>query len=272
MPRPWPAAGTAGAGSGAGGEGGAVATACEPEPGGVCVEQVSGTVVDAAGQGLGKRVVTVCGLSCFGSLTDAQGGFAVTPGSTLLPEAYALSVHGGPDHASLYLRLPALAPRMQWPRAIVLPGLPGSGPELPPDGGPAAVVTSGPLGLRLAAGTSVELSLEDAVDGARGRMVRVARVEGAQVPFVEGAALGLALAPFGARLSPPAGLRVEVGEALAEGTPVEFVIMDDDLLADAGNLAGLPRVVATGQVEQGVAVSTAGPGLDRLTWLAVRAR
>jgi hypothetical protein len=265
------AGGQAGAGGGgAGAEGSGELPGCEPEAGGVCVDEVRGRVVDTSQKALPTMNVTVCGTSCFLGQTDAQGQFAVKVGASLQPGSSALLVHGRPTHGSTYLRLPGLASVISFEAAAVVPELPPSGPILPADGGPASEVVSGPLTLSLADATAFELDVDDLDDGDAGRMLRVASVDPALVPFATGALVALALAPFGARLSAPAGVSIAGVSGLAEGQRVEFFILDDELLADDGNRAGLPRVVATGEVKGGVLKSDPGQGLDRLTWIAVR--
>lgn len=264
------AAQAAGAGGASAGQGGA-AGACEPGPG-VCVQEVTGAVVDTSGAPVGGKVVTVCGQGCFVGTTDALGSFRVPVGAPLEPETYALFVHGRPTHASVYRRLPALVDHIAFPYKVVIPELPSTGPSLPEDGAVASQITSGPLTLGIAAGTTFELDIDDLADEQQGRLLRVATVEPGQSPFAPGALVTLALAPFGARLSQPASIAIAGVSGLSEGQRVEFLALDDELLSEQGNLAGLVRVVAVGQVKGGVLVSDTGQGLDRLTWLAARAQ
>lgn len=261
----------AGAGSASAGQGGAAGAACEPGPG-VCVQEVTGVVVDTAGAPVGSKVVTVCGQGCFVGTTDALGSFRVPVGAPLEPETYALFVHGRPTHASVYRRLPALTDRIVFPYSVIIPELPSTGPSLPDDGAEASQLTSGALTLGIAAGTTFELDIDDLADEQQGRLLRVAAVEPGQSPFAPGVLVAMALAPFGARLSQPASIAIAGVSGLTEGQQVEFLALDDELLSDQGNLAGLLRVVATGQVKDGVLVSDVGQGLDRLTWLAARAQ
>jgi len=236
------------------------------------VERVRGVVRGEDGTALAGKVVTVCGLGCFVGVTGEDGAFSVRVEAAIRPAEYALSVLGRPDHGSLYLRLPALAPEVIFAAPVELPALPAGGPSLPEDGAPSSSITSGPLTLTFAAGTSFDLDLDDIARGEEGRRLRVASVDPAKVTFVSGASVLLALAPFGATLSIPAAVEITGDHGLAEGQPVELWFLETDLLADEGNLAGLGAVAAQGRVEGGKIRSDPGQGLTKLTWLAIRAK
>lgn len=257
--------------SGTAGTGGAsvLVADCEPGEGEVCVQNVRGQVQDEEGKPLKQQVVSVCGAGCYVGKTSEDGLFSVRIEAPLRVDAYALLVHGGVDYSSIYLRLPSLDTNVFFSSAIRLPRLPVEGPILPADGGAQEKITSGRLSLELAQGTSFELDVDDIVRGEEGRRWRVTEVNPSQAAFVEGARLVFAMAPFGAKLSKPARISVSSDAGLPEGQVVSFVMMDDDLLAEVGNLAGLPKVVAQGQVQDGVIVSDVGQGLDKITWLAV---
>ncbi|MCS6901351.1 MAG: hypothetical protein RMJ98_17035 [Myxococcales bacterium] len=251
-------------------EAGGQGVACRPQEGQVCVDRVGGTVVDLQGNALAGKVVTVCGIMCFAGTTDEDGTFSVQVGAPLRSGEYALSVYGRPDHGSLYLQLPVLTREVFLSSAVELPALPPGGPVLPPDGTPASSITSGPLTLSFANGTAFELDIDDMVRGEEGRRLRVAVVAPAKATFVSHAVWLLALAPFGARLSIPAAVEIVGTQGLSEGQRVEFWFLEDDLLAQGGNRAGLGAVAAEGRVEGGKIRSDPGQGLTKLTWLAVR--
>jgi hypothetical protein len=227
---------------------------------------------DEEGRELPDKVVTVCGVGCFVGVSDGQGAFSVRVEMSLQPEAFALSAHGRPTHASTYVRLPPLASQIEFPSPVVLPRLPEDGPVLPEDEGEGGAVSSGPLTLVVAAGTTFELDIDDIERGEEGRKLRAVSVDPASATFVEGALQLVTMAPFGAKLSRPAGVVLEAPPGLEEGAEVSLVILEDDLLADAGNLAGTGRAVATGRVEGGKIVSDPGQGVEKLTWIAVLPR
>lgn len=196
--------------------------------------------------------------------------------NALLPDGqYTLLVHGRPRHASLFLPLPTSPPeRVEYPR-IELPALSSSGTALPPDEGAAATVRVGPIELGVPAGTSWELSLEDALDDVGGRTLRFVRVPPGDAPaFAEGAALVYALAPFDARSSKPVAVALNETGGLAAGTAVDLLVMEGfDFDGDTDNRSGLPRIAARAHVMQdGTRIETdPGEGVSVLTWLAVRA-
>lgn len=250
---------------------------CGPPPGGVssddarCVRRVEGRLTDDRGAPVPELTVTVCGLVCFGALSDPNGGFAV-PVDAFLPEGgYAVTANGRPMLGGIYTRLPARAEGIvRLAEPVVLPRFGADAPKLPDDmvGG---VVRAGPLTLEVPSGTTWELELEDLTDPVDGRKLRVAQVasETGRPAFARGAAVVLALGPFKAKPSRPVPVTITT-DALPKGAAVDFVVMTDDGLA-AENDAGLGRVVARGHVsEDGKTVRTdPSQGIDRLTWLAV---
>ncbi len=261
-----------GGAAGAAGASGSFVTECVPEPGGVCVREVQGVLRASGGAPLPDKVVTVCGLGCFVGKTGGDGSFSVFLDALLKPEEYVLSAHGRPDHGSTYVRLPPLSSVVAFPGPVELPVLPPGGPMLPEDGAPASAVTAGPLTLSFEGDTVFDLDIDDIAQGPEGRRLRVATVEPGRATFVKDALFVVAMAPFGAKLSRPAGITLAGVPGVSEGQEVELLIMEDDLLADEGNLAGTPRVVAAGRVEGGVIRSEPGQGLDKITWLAVRGK
>ena len=90
--------------------------------------------------------------------------------------------------------------------------------------------------------------------------------------FVDSRLLSLhALAPFGATLAPRAGVAIALPSSpvVADGTVVDLVALDDDLRsAQVGTL----RVIGSATVMNQVARSDDGQGIERLTWVGVRAK
>ena len=250
---------------------------CGPPPGGIaaddarCVRRVEGRLTDDRGAPVPELTVTVCGLVCFGALSDPNGEFSI-PVDAFLPEGgYAVTANGRPVLGGSYTRLPARAEGIvRLAEAIVLPRFGADAPRLPDDtqGG---VVRAGPLTLDVPTGTTWDFELEDLTDPIEGRKLRVAQfVSDSERPaFAKGAAVVLALGPFKAKPSRAVPVTI-MTDSLPKGAAVDFVVMTDDGLASK-NDAGLGRVVARGHVaDDGKAVSTdPGQGIDRLTWLAV---
>jgi hypothetical protein len=266
--------------SGEAGASGAAPGTCAEAPGEVdpqaprsCVREVRGRVLEESGAAVGGLTITVCGAVCFGATSAADGSFVVPVGVELVEDAYALLVHGRPDHASTVLRLPASPPELvSFDEAIQLARFVPTGQTIPADGAAAQTLTAGSLTLEVPAETTWELDPEDvALDDARPAFLAV-EVSGAAVPaFAHEAAYVFALGPFQARPSRPLGVRVANTRGLPAGSSVELVVMDDDLYFEP-NTGGLPRVVGQGHVSADGATITSDPdrGLDVLTWLAIR--
>ncbi len=276
-----PASGPVDAGTtGDAGDGGAVE--CSPPPGGQwqegrdapahCVREVTGRVAAAGGAALSGLNITLCGVVCFGAVTDAAGAFKVDVNARLPNGGYAVFFHGRPNHASLFARLPDAPPeRFDLGAPIELAPL-AAGGALPPDEAPATTVTAGPVSLRVDAGTTWELSFEDLADDAEGRKLRYAKVPVDKAPaFAAGASLVYALGPFDAKPSKKVGLTLTDTGGLAAGTPVEIITMGGTSL-ELVNTSGLPVVAAKGRVSaDGTKIETdAGEGIGVVTWIAVR--
>lgn len=245
--------------------------------GSVCVASVSGRLVDPSGAPLASRLATFCGgETCYYGRTRDDGGFTTAVGARLLTDEYVVFAHGAPTHANLLVELAAerRGPDVRLPAPVLLPRLPDEGPALPPDDGPGGEVSSGGLTLRVPPGTRVSLDIEDVARGDAGRMLRVARVEGAQLPpFARdaGAVFALATAPFDASFSRPVGASIDGAAGLSPGQRVELYDQETSFLGDTTG-TGRARLVARGAVSGDGAriLLDADAGVTRLTWLAVR--
>ena len=271
------AAGTdAGADAADAGSDSAVAPCSEPvasrAPGSSCVRTIAGRIVqdDPAGSPL-ALLTTVCGAGlCVLGRGDANGFEVALNRFVDLDASFVVHVDGRPNHANVFVRL-ARSPS----EAIVLaspirvPRLDQVGPAFPEAPTAAStVLAAGDVTLTLAPSTSVELDFADAALEAEGRKLRsgLASAELAGDPSI--VALH-ALAPFGASLTPPAGVSIVLppAAALADGTAVDIVALDDTL--DGPDIGRL-RVVAAATVTGGVAKSDPGTGISRLTWVGIR--
>jgi hypothetical protein len=278
-----PATSPADAGSSGGDAGDGGPVECSPPPGGQwqegrdapahCVREVTGRAAATGGAPLPGLTITLCGVVCFGAVTDAAGAFKVDVNARLPDGGYAVFFHGRPRHASVFVRLPDAPPeRLDLGPPVELAPL-TAGDALPADDAPAATVTAGPVSLRVEGGTTWELSFEDLADDAEGRKLRYAKVPVDQAPaFAKGAALVYALAPFDAKPSKKVGITLSDTAGLAAATPVEIIAMGGTNL-DAVNTSGLPVVAARGRVSaDGTKIETdPGEGLGLVTWIAVRA-
>jgi len=244
--------------------------------GGVCLRAVTGRVVDEAGAPLASTLLSVCAEDCFFGQSGPDGRFSVAVGALLPAARYALELHGRPDRASYYLRLPALEfGQANFATALPLPRLPSSGPSLPAS---VAVsdspmkLASGALALTIAPGTTVEISVEDAGGGAAGRALRVLALDPATGPGAPpaGAFALYACSPFEAIFSQPIALSFANATALPAGAAVDVLAMRG-LLGATPPAGGWDRIASAHVATDGRTIDTdAGQGPTILTWLALR--
>ncbi len=252
---------------------------CSMRPDGsnaACVLRVRGRAVDTAGAPLANAVVTYCGAVCFATSATAAGDFTLDVGDFIDASAYALLVHGRPDHASLHVRSPAPVDGVVTFEPVAVPRYADVGPALPEGVSAGGAFTAGDVTLTVAPGTTLEFDLEDALLGELGHRLRAAYVPTEQHPrFARDAGLSAvwALAPFNLVADRPLAVRVANRAGLAPGAAVEFVTVGQDYLR-APPTAGQTIVAATGRVSpDGAFITTApGAGLSFLTWLGVRPR
>lgn len=280
--------GGAGGGAGAASGGSAGQAPCSEDhgPDAVCVMEVKGRTVDAAGAPLGQISTSVCGSVCWYGESDSTGAFSVSIGERIVPSEFSTLPHGRPARTSFYFALPPVSSPSVEVGELLMLDLPASGPELlawhEKQGAPAQSVKSGELTLDVAAGTQVKLDVEDVALDALGKQFRALAVPaGARAAFAE-PSLGLvalwALTPFEAAIvdeqsGAPALARIsaENTAGLPAGSAVEWLALGSYLFADWVKPASF-AVVATGKVSaDGARVEMdAGQGVRYLTWLGVR--
>jgi hypothetical protein len=255
-------------------------------PGSQCVKTITGKVVDESGAPLGEKLVSVCGQVCFFGQTTADGSFVTKVNQNIKIANFAAAVHGRPDHASLYEKIPvSTSETIALPKTLVLPKLNATGMKIPITvSGAKRVVTSavnitdGDITLGFAADTEVDLDIEDialVAEGKPGDHLRVVKVPEANYPsFVSGANVKLlyAASPFDLKfLNKKVSLTINATGGLAEGSVVEIISLGNEFLVEPFS-AGKLEVVATGKVTGGKIVTDAGEGLKTLTWFGVRAK
>jgi hypothetical protein len=243
--------------------------------GGVCLVSVSGKVVDEAGQPLPMTLVSICGDICFYGHAGADGTFVAPIKDHILYDRYAIEVHGRPDRASYYARLPPLSGEtLDLPAPLVLPLLPATGPAFLTDKSQQDV-SQGDITVHVAAGTDVMLDVEDVVNLPAGAQLRVLAPSPslkAQLPFVDPAQPLDALygfAPFEVIFSVKTPVEFKNSAALPANAAV-------DVLSQRGLLSGTPpagnfqRVAGAHVSADGTKiVMDAGEGVTTLTWLAL---
>lgn len=284
----------------------------ERDPGSICVLRVTGKVTDIDGKPLpptkdpdGKDLyllLTVCGVyrdgfTCLGvGNATADGTYDVTLGKWIDIARFVLIAHARPDHATLYVALPApnASGVVNIADTLRLPQLP-TGPALvAADGKPAAdAVTAAPITLTFPTGAFIERDLDDiAYDTdpdtkmrAKGNTLRVAPVPLTNAPpFAKDQnLLGLwALSPFDAKFddgkTPATPKKVAVALAnpdttkMPKGAKVELVAMGEEIDGSKPFNGGRPQVVAKAVVSaDGSKIETEpGEGITFMTWLGVR--
>lgn len=260
----------------------AVPPCSEPsdDPVAQCVETVTGKAVDTSGAPVIKKVVSICGNICYYGQTGEDGVFVAKVGNFINVPNFSAYVHGRPDYIGIFEKLPLGPTRnIVMPAPMVLPIPPTTGPRIPIDAAKRAVmteasVTSDEVTLNFAAGTQVELDLEDIERMAKGEEFRVVKVDPKNPPaFARGEPAPVLLygaMPFDAKFSKKVGLTIAADGGLAEGTAVEIFALGSDFvkLRTAGKL--VPQ--ATGKVVSGKIQTDPGEGLSLLTWIGVRPR
>lgn len=242
-------------------------------PATTCLKEVTGNVRDEGAAPLVGAALTVCGTVCFGGTSAANGDYQIGVNAFLPRERYSVSANGRPYHAGLYVPLEdfdGTATTLALP-PIVLPRFHADAVRLPEDG-EGGTRSSGPVTLEIPSGTSWDLPFEDFADDQEGRKFRQALVPPDQATSVApGAPLRVALGPFKAKPSKPISITIQTA-LFAPDAAVEFAVMED-VFEGNQEKPGRFRTVATGHANRaGTAVATdAGAGIDRLTWVAVRA-
>ncbi len=253
-----------------------------------CLRYVRGTAQDLAGKPLTGIVISVCGAICYYAHTDAKGAFEAHIGKWLNHDSYAVLVHGRPDFASVYVKLPApsAGDTVVLTKPVVVTKYDSIGPAFPADGAAGSTIVAGDVSMKIPDGTAFELDVEDVANGDPGRLFRSVKWTASAPPdFASAAGAGplYALAPFDlkfCKVTPCADgdvIKVAVtipnSTSLAAGTAVEFYELDTDLFGVPFNAANY-KVVSTGKVSaDGKTITTdAGAGISHLTWIGVRAK
>lgn len=247
-------------------------------PGSQCVKTVSGKVLNLTGAPVGGKLVSICGSVCFFGETQADGTFNAKIGSYIKVSNFAASVHGRPEHASLYEKLPAsMSEDIALAGTMIVPGVPALGAKIPMDSKrvviAATTVTHTDVSLNFAAGTTVDLDLEDVelIDKGGDNLRAVKVLEKDYPAFVRGTTVKVvyAMTPFDAKFDKKVGVTI-ANTGLPDG-PVELIALGNEFLKEPFT-AGTLQVVATGTAKGGTVTTDAGQGLTYLTWLGVRAK
>jgi hypothetical protein len=243
--------------------------------GGTCVATVNGKVIDEAGAPLRDILMSVCARACYYGKTDAAGVFSVKVYSHLVVEQFATSVHGRPDYADYYAPLPRpVGDTYTYAAPLTLPRLPESGPDITNDSADSARrIASGGATLHLAAGTTVDISIDDRLLGPIGSQLRPVKVANPKtMPFIDPAApptLLYGFAPFEARFSRKTAVSFANTSGLPRGTAIDVRSMSG--LVGEKPPAGRFSSVATAHVSaDGTRIDMdPGQGVSGLTWLAL---
>ncbi len=241
-----------------------------------CVRAVEGMAFRFDGHPLAGRVITVCGPICFAETTDEAGRFRIAVDLRLVVSRYSLQVHGRPESASLYVRLPLPGDDhvVRLAEPLRVPAYAVEGGEFPAQGG--GVVRAGDVTVTVPAEARVEFDLEDFELGPLGRRLRHVRVSPLEAPpFARGMNLVdlYALGPFALTATAPLGITLPNRSMLAAGEAVEFVSLGHEITG-AGENAGRLVVVGAGRVSPDATEISTDPGAGPrvLTWVGVRRR
>src|SRR5690606_29753308 len=152
--------------------------------GAICLEEVTGSVVDENGRPIPDLAVTVCGPVCHRGVTDQAGVVAVRIEGFVIASEYSVQAHGTPTKSTFYHPIPADTEDGNYVAGVLrVLDLVEEGPllvtklELDGNEAPAQVVTSGPMTLSIPAGTVVRVSVADSLSGDEGRRFRAREVE-----------------------------------------------------------------------------------------------
>jgi len=246
----------------------------EMPDGGVCVTAVSGALVDEAGAPVNDLLVTVCGDGCFYGHSGPDGRFTTEVKQSILVEGYAVLIHGRPGRINYYAKLPPLVDgKIEFPKPFVVPSLPAGGPDIARDNS-AQVLTSGDVTLTLAAGTEVDLDVEDVVDLPVGGQLRALRLANpSSWPFVDAANLPdvlYAISPFECLFTAKAQLGFANVAGLPAGAAVD-VLSQRGLIAEAPPAGALVKVASAHVSGDGQRIEMdPGEGITKLSVIALK--
>ncbi len=233
-------------------------------PNSSCVAVVHGQLLDIENAPV-TSPVTVCGggILCVGSAAD-EGVFKVPVNRFVDLSTFVFWVHAFPNHADMIVPLErATSSDVTLTMLPRVPRFQNIGDVLPQSSDAGGVFRAGPVELSFAAGTQINVA--PALEHAR-------QLRSGTVPDLAmwdpGLLAMFALGPPGTRLTGTAAVALTLPDTLtiADGTTLDLVIVDDDLL---GGHPGTLITVGSVTVTKGVARSV-GAGIDRLTWVGVR--
>lgn len=258
--------GADGAAGASGGAGSKSACAEEPPPGAACVETVRAAVVDASGQTMPERFVTLCGNQlCFSATTDQTGVATFVVDGVVKPKTYAFYGHAGDGKGGVITQLETVGKSIVLTEPLRLPDVTRGAAELPQEGGGQPFML-GPVSFTVPKGVTFELDPIDAEDP-EGRRPGATRVDPKLAPKAlrdAGAKVTVALVPFAARAS--GGLPYTIPNAGTPGTKVRVVTLACDFLAEPFSAGTLEVVDEVTVAEDG---SVSGTGLRTLSWVGV---
>ena len=262
----------------------------ERPPGGICIHDVKGKIVAQDGTPLPKLILSVCGGVCYFGVTDDSGSFAVHVGFYVIPGQFNLLIHGRPDYASVYTKLPTPTAdgNIVYPTPLPTPKYDQLGDIFPADDAATTKVTSGDITLTTPDKAEYDLDPEDVLNGDAGRRFRSVKWTASTLPdFVAGSDVALlyALAPFNMRVCATRPcptddttlmkmpVSIKNTSTLAPGTAVEFFTLGTQLYSSPPT-AGKLLVQATGTVSaDGKTIDTdPGQGINETSFLGVRAK
>ena len=254
----------------------------------VCLQTVSGRIVDVQQQPVAGQQVTVCGPICFIGETQADGAFTISIDRFVLANEYSVQPHGRPSRSSYYFQFPDDFQGGDYDAGNLVAFELAEGEALitwrDDPSGPSQSVQSAGFRLEVPEGVQVRPDIGDLLLGEQGQ--KFAALELSEVdavkfdPFLEGK-LTFALAPFETRFSSvedaQQGARVGFSIENIENWPAESAVdvfalgtyLDAawltpakfELIGQALVSSDEKTIVFTPDPEQ--------PGLQHLTWVAL---
>jgi hypothetical protein len=246
---------------------------CTNATAGTCVLDVSGTIVDELGQPLQMILVSVCADACYFGRSGTDGRFTAELKDKIAVDQFALLLHGRPDRASYYTKLPApVSDHIAFAKPLVLPKIPDTGPAIKTDKS-AQTVTAGDVTLIIAAGTDVQLDVEDFADLPRGGQLRPLRLMNpSSWPFVDAANvpdLLYALSPFEVLFVPKAKLSFANVASWPQGTAVD-VLAQRSLIGGTPPAGPLERVAGAHVSASNTIDLDSGEGIGGMTLIGLK--
>ena len=250
-----------------------------PGDGGVCLRLVEATIIDEQGAPLGGVLTSVCSTGdCYFGMSGSDGRVSVAVGARVPIDAFTLVLHGRPDRAGYFVRLPPIAGGVaRFPKPLRLVNLPASGPEVAVDG-TAQTLVSNEVTLEVPKGTTLSPSVEDFIDAQHHPQFRSRRVPPALAPaFLDGQAPSAnalyAVSPYEADLQGDvSGVRLSFANFSSAPPGTAFDLLGLGSLAHpTGPDPGVFAAVGTAHVRLDGTRIDVDPQtrLDFLTWFAL---